>query len=91
MKKIRYSTRFKKDVKKYSNRPLLLKALYDFVKDYLEQGKDIPQKYRPHPLHGNYQGCWECHIHGDYLLIWFNENTQEICLERIGSHADLFK
>ena len=33
----------------------------------------------------------KCHIEGDFLLIWIDENSDEIKIIRIGSHSELFK
>lgn len=41
-------------------------------------------------LTGDYNGCMECHIEGDFLLIWIDPNTDEIDLVWLGSHAELF-
>lgn len=38
----------------------------------------------------NYQGCMECHIQGDFLLIWIDPDTDIIELVRLGSHSELF-
>ncbi len=38
----------------------------------------------------NYARHMECHIDGDFLLIWFDPDTDEIDLVRLGSHSDLF-
>lgn len=53
----------------------------------------LPEKYRQHPLKGEYSGCLECHIHieGDFLLIWYDEENNTIALFRLGSHSELFK
>ena len=40
---------------------------------------------------GNYKGCLECHIEGDFLLIWIDENTSIIEAVRLGSHSELFE
>lgn len=50
----------------------------------------IPAKNRPHMLTGNYAGYMECHIEGDFLLIWFDPETDQIDLIRLGSHSELF-
>ena len=42
-------------------------------------------------LTGNYAGFMECHIEGDFLLIWFDHETVQIDLVRFGSHSELFK
>ena len=32
----------------------------------------------------------ECHIKGDFLLIWIDEETDDVDLLRLGSHSELF-
>lgn len=56
----------------------------------LEAEIELPEKYKLHRLIGEYKGCWECHIEGDYLLIWMDESAQIIRLLRLGSHSELF-
>ena len=50
----------------------------------------IPEKYEPHMLKGNYAGCMECHVEGDFLLIWIDEAANQIGVLRLGSHSELF-
>ena len=50
----------------------------------------VPEKYRPHPLSGNYKGTLEYHIENDFLLIWVDESEQIIKLVRLGSNPELF-
>ena len=90
MKTIKYTTRYKKDIKRYANQPEKLKALYEIVR-LLEQGEAIPQENDPHKLKGQYKGCWECHIESDFLLIWIDDSSDTVWLERIGTHSELFK
>ena len=56
----------------------------------LENEIELPEKYKLHKLIGNYKGCWECHIDGDFLLIWIDETSQLIKAIRLGSHSELF-
>ena len=65
-----------------------LKALND-VLDMLRNEIPLPEKYRQHALQGNYAGCLECHIDGDFLLIWYDEVNNTIALFRLGSHSEL--
>lgn len=88
MKKIYPSTQFKKDLKKYQNNPVKIKALAEVI-DMLAREEELPAVYRPHRLIGDYKNCMECHIKGDFLLIWFNGDVIE--LVRLGSHSELFK
>lgn len=89
MRTLRYTGQFKKDLKRFLNQPKKLHALND-VLDKLKKEEVLPKKYREHDLHGEYEGCLECHIEGDFLLIWFNEEANTIALLRLGSHSELF-
>ena len=89
MRMLRYSTQFKKDFKRYRNNPVKLGKLLEFLR-ILEKGDNIPQHYKPHILTGNYKDCMECHIEGDFLLIWFDEDNETVVILRLGSHSELF-
>lgn len=41
-------------------------------------------------LTGDYNGYMECHVLGDFLLIWLDPDTNEIDLVRLGSHSELY-
>ena len=89
MKTIRYTTRFKKDVKR------LKKSGRDFtdfkkVIEQLARGETLAPKYRDHKLLGAYAGTRECHIAPDWLLI-YEATATELVLIRSGSHALLFE
>lgn len=68
MKRLQPTTKYKKDLKRYANNPKKIAALTEVLK-LLKNEQPIPAEYQPHMLHGNYQGCMECHIQGDFLLI----------------------
>jgi len=89
-KGLKYTTQFRKDLKKYKNKPEILEVLKK-VLQYLQDEVIIPEIYRPHSLSGNYAGFMECHVKNDLLLIWFDDKTGEITLVRFGSHSELFK
>ena len=90
MWEIVYSSRFKKDLKRYQYQQKKIAALKEILLDLRENGK-VKARYRPHMLAGDYKGCMECHIESDFLLIWLDESNQTIALVRLGSHAELFK
>ncbi|MEA3553758.1 MAG: type II toxin-antitoxin system YafQ family toxin [Campylobacterota bacterium] len=79
---------FKKDYKKLtSNEKELLK---DVIKE-LAINNELDKKYKDHKLIGNYNGCRECHIKPDLLLIYrINKNILELALTRVGTHSNLF-
>lgn len=87
---IEYTTRFSKSLKLCAKRGLDM-AEFQKVADLLRETGTVPDEYHPHPLHGKYIGCWECHIQPNWLLVW-KKNNKELILIFIdtGTHADLF-
>ncbi|MBD5342458.1 MAG: type II toxin-antitoxin system YafQ family toxin [Bacteroides sp.] len=90
MKKLKPTSQYKKDYKRFRRDPKKVNKLFEIL-TLLQQGKPIPPEHRPHMLTGNYAGHMECHIEGDFLLIWFDPNSDEISLVRLGSHSELFR
>ena len=87
---VRFSSRFKKDLKLAIKRGLDI-SLLDEIVTTLQNGKVLPEKNRDHALTGNYVGCRECHIQPDWLLIYEISNKELILyLTRTGTHSDLF-
>jgi mRNA interferase YafQ len=60
------------------------------VIETLAVGQPLPAEYRDHKLVGDWRDCHECHLAGDWLLIYCIEGDALI-LERMGSHAELFR
>jgi mRNA interferase YafQ len=90
MKTIKKSSQFKKDIKHYANKPIKIAKLTKVI-ELLTNGNSLPKEYEAHKLKGQYEGCLECHIESDFLLIWVDENSDIIYLVRLGSHSELFK
>jgi mRNA interferase YafQ len=87
---LKYSTRFKKELKVFEYNKDLLLTLEE-VLDILVSGKSLPKKYSSHSLKGEFNGCFECHLKTDVLLIYRKDKKGiSILLLRIGSHSDLF-
>ena len=81
---------FKKDLKTVKKRGYDIQLLNDVV-DTLAMGLPLDEKYKDHKLIGNYQGCRECHITPDWLLIYeISEEELILYLTRTGTHSDLF-
>jgi mRNA interferase YafQ len=58
----------------------------------IKSGKRLPEQYRNHKLHGRYEGCDECHIQNDWLLIYRTlEDVLILQLMRTGRHTDVFE
>ena len=89
MKALHYSSQYKKDFKRYRNNPRKLAKLLEVLR-MLENDIPLPAELKPHRLAGNYADCMECHIEGDFLLIWYDEDTGVIDILRLGTHSELF-
>lgn len=87
---IRPTSRFVKDLKRVQKRGYDISLLADVIKK-LADGEELPQKNKDHALVGDFDGCRECHITPDWLLIYeINEGELVLYLTRTGTHSDLF-
>jgi mRNA interferase YafQ len=87
---LKYSNRFKKDLKLYRYDKDVLAEL-EKVLDILVKGTDLPSKNANHGLSGEFKDCFECHIKPDVLLVYKIEKAEiTVLLLRIGSHSELF-
>jgi mRNA interferase YafQ len=87
---IERTSQFKRDYKLAKKRghdtSLLLKAIA-----ILASGRQLPEKYDDHALSSNWAGHRECHIKGDWLLVYrVFEEEKVVSLVRTGSHSDIF-
>ncbi len=84
------SNQFKKDLKLAHKRGLDLSKLSNVIST-LANGEPLDQKFKDHPLIGDYNGFRECHIAPDWLLVYKIDNGKLLLfLARTGSHSDLF-
>ena len=89
--KVIYTNSFRKSLRQCHKRGYDIN-LAKYVITLLEENGQLPSKYRPHKLTGNYNGFWECHIKPDWLLIWKQDDKNLILLfSYTGTHADLFE
>ncbi|QJI32216.1 type II toxin-antitoxin system YafQ family toxin [Pseudomonas sp. ADAK18] len=54
-------------------------------------GQQLPAEYLDHELKGEWAGFRECHIGGDFLLIYDVARAGLVTFVDLGSHAELFK
>ncbi len=90
MYQVRITKTFRKDTERCRKRGYNMELLKEAVR-ILEKDGLLPASYRPHKFSGNYEGCWECHLKGNWLLIW-EQNDEELLLlfTGTGTHSDLF-
>ena len=81
---------FKKDRKLMKKRNMNIDKLSE-VMTLLINEQVLPPERRNHPLHGEWEGTLECHIQGDWILIYEIDYAARIIIfHRTGSHSDLF-
>ncbi len=88
---VKFTSQFKKDLKKAKKQHKDLNELFSVI-ETLAEGGSLDTKYHDHDLSGDYKGTRECHIEPDWLLVY--EIVNEILvlmLYRVGSHSELFK
>ena len=72
-------------------RGLDLSLLYEPI-TLLAKGETLPTKYRDHRLKGRLSAFRECHIKGDWLLIYrIIEDKLILSLHSTGTHSDLLE
>lgn len=87
---IKYQTAFKRDYKRIKKRGYDVRLLERTI-ELLAEGKGLPPEYHDHALSGDYNGCRECHIAPDWLLVYeIVERELLLYLTRTGTHSDLF-
>lgn len=83
-----FTNKFKKDYKRMMKRNVGISLIDDVITDLVNE-IPLDEKYKDHILVGDYDGCRECHVKPDWLLIYQIGNGT-IVFERTGTHSDLF-
>lgn len=88
---LRITKRFKKHLKQIAKQNIEnVKKIYDTV-NILQKGETLEERFKDHPLVGNWIGHRECHVLPDLLLIYkIVENVLILELVDTGTHSDLF-
>lgn len=90
MLEIVMSNRFKKDLRLAARRGYNFDLLDEIV-NKLTRRELLPEKNKDHALSGDFEGCRECHIAPDWLLVYqVNDRELILYLMRTGTHSDLF-
>ena len=88
---IKFTSQFKKDVKRLKKQSKNINLLFDVI-EQLANGIILDKKYNAHKLSGNLDGIMECHIENDFLLEYqyYDEQLILMCV-RASSHNELFR
>ena len=76
-------------MKRLQKRGYNLKPLKEVMR-MLAEAKPLPARMRDHALVGDYDGCRECHISPDRLLVYKIGQGLILYLTRTGIRSDLF-
>ena len=92
MRRVRYTTRFSKDLKREGKSPnnkdlpLKLQAIIDLLAD----DEELPLNLQDHLLVGEFVGMQELHVKPNLLLVYRKINDDTLELLRLGSHSEIF-
>ena len=90
MLEIVYTNKMKRDVKLMKKRGKDISKLVT-VLSLLASGEPMPPQYRDHPLSGDLKDFRECHIEGDWLLLYqIFADRLVLSASGTGTHSDLF-
>ena len=86
-----YTKRIKKQLQLLEKRGYDMDLFKDVVGILLD-GIPLPAKYRDHPLKGDKRGYRDCHILGNWVLIYkIDKGVLTLILSETGTHSDLLE
>jgi mRNA interferase YafQ len=91
MREIERTTRFRRDYKREikGRHGATLEANLLAVLLALVADEPLAERYRDHPLSGDWAGFRDCHIRPDLVLIYEKPDDTTLRLVRLGSHSEL--
>jgi len=91
MRTIKRTTQFKRDYKRETKGrygKTLERDLHAVLSLLLSDAR-MAEKYRDHPLAGEWKDFRDCHIRPDLVLIYRKSDADTLELVRLGSHSEL--
>ena len=85
-----YTKSFRKQYKQMKKRGVDIDKLVEVMNMIINE-QPLPAKYKNHPLYGKWAGSFDCHVQGDWVLIYKPDpDAGTVTFHRTGSHSDLF-
>jgi len=85
-----YTNLFKKELKLMGKQGRDIDKIGEIMNMLINE-KPLPSERRNHPLHGKWKDSYDCHIQGDWILIYEpDKKANTITFHRTGSHSELF-
>lgn len=88
-KSVTYTPEFKKSWDRYNRAGRRDMNVAREVMALLFLGNPLPPEYLDHELKGDWEGSRECHIGGDFLLV-YQDHGELLIFVDLGSHSELF-
>ena len=91
MREIEWTTRFKRDYRREKKAQLgdKLDATLAQILTALSCDSALDERYRDHPLAGEWKDHRDCHVRPDLVLIYRKPDPETLVLVRLGSHSEL--
>ena len=92
----KFSTAFRKDWERLSRSGRYdMRRLKQAVMLIIANDGPLGPEWRDHPLKGTWAGHRECHVGGNFLLVYFLDNDSgqhgRVVFVRAGTHSELFR
>jgi len=81
-----FTNQFKKDLKLMEKRRKDMDKIYNIIINLIWD-EPLPEHCREHGLSGNYEGLTDCHIQGDWVMI-YRKSDEKIVFYFTGTHSD---
>jgi mRNA interferase YafQ len=83
-----FTNQFKKDLKLMEKRHRNMDKIYDIIARII-WAEPLPERCREHTLHGDLEGLSDCHIEGDWIML-YHITEEKVVFHSTGTHSDLF-
>ncbi|MCL1993456.1 MAG: type II toxin-antitoxin system YafQ family toxin [Spirochaetes bacterium] len=83
-----FTNQFVRDVRLMKKQGRNLDDLFDVLVEIIWE-EPLPKRNREHNLSGDYSGYTECHVKGDWLII-YRFSPGKVTFVRTGTHSELF-
>jgi mRNA interferase YafQ len=89
-RRVDYTPEFKKSWDRYNKAGRHDMKAMRAVMGIIWEGQPLPPEYLDHELRGEWGGSRECHVGGDFLLI-YQMTDRDLIFVDLGTHAELFR
>jgi mRNA interferase YafQ len=85
-----YPKTFRKQYRLMKKRGMNPGKLFEII-DMIINEQPLPPERNNHQLHGKWKDMIECHIQGDWVLVYeIDPAARTVTFHRTGSHSDLY-